>query len=111
MDKYLLIIQADTNDADYIYRFEEVTAADVCRLAAIMGEMRTAGPDLFDKKSVWYGTSEYCRESGPDEMYAEVLTEEELKWLESLVPYGEYGVNNFSAKAYLIAAGSVVIEV
>jgi hypothetical protein len=86
--KKLLIIKADTNDGDYIHticKIDEKEEALIRKVAKL----------LHSGHHNWE-TSEYCDER-PEEMYKDVLTQEEIETFDEYVPYGEHGVHTIAS--------------
>lgn len=85
--KTVLYVVADTNDADYITgEFPAVAEYDIQLIEKVSSVLKKGGHN-------WV-TSEYARVGeSPEEMYADVLTPEEIDQFEDFVPYGEYGIH------------------
>lgn len=92
MKKYLLVIKADTNDADYVYTVEEKTEKqlDIERLRRIAKAISTC------KANYNWCVGETFNEEfdvAPEELYKDVLSPEDIEWFDELRPHGEYGIH------------------
>jgi hypothetical protein len=106
MSKLVLIIKADTNDADYVISMHDVTKEQLAELEPIFKAI--AGFKPYKTKSEsgskwthdhnWPRGSEYMPrydlgEKDPKDIYAGILTEEQCEMFNDLAPYGEYGIH------------------
>ncbi len=82
-EQVLIVIKADTNDADYIHNIIE-RKIDVSRLKRIWEVVKNN-----DGSWPW---SEYCDETAY-EVYADRLSEDDIVWFENVLPYGEHGIH------------------
>ena len=89
---YELVIEADTNDADYITSTTEVTMDQIEKFKPIIEAIKN------NKGSHNWPAHEGVRKTVEDE-YPE-LDEELLDEFQDLVPNGEYGVHTISSIVY-----------
>lgn len=102
MPKYLLIIKADTNDADYVEETHEINEEDNFdfeRLKKIVGIVK-------EQKGHNWGIGEYCNnDEMPSVVYKDKLTKDEIEWFNDLAPHGGYGIHTIkSIKLYEITS-------
>ena len=99
-EMYLVIVEADTNDGDYIHSIFKTTKerAEECK-------------NIFTKiKESVISTSDY--HTPPEEMYKAVLTDLEFDVLEDCLPYGECGIHTIeSVSIYKVSEGGEEIYV
>ena len=116
MAKYKLIIEADTNDADYVSTINEITKDDLEKLYPVFDAIKNFKP--YNGKSVdkdcqfdherthnhnWpYGDEEYIPridlgEKTVEEIYADVLTPDQIELFTDLCPFGEYGIHTITS--------------
>lgn len=87
--KTLVIIKADTNDADYIHSIRKnLTKKEI-------GILEKAAPIIKANGGEW-PNSEYA-DSTPLELYDGQLTEEEIDYINDICPYGEYGIHSIES--------------
>lgn len=91
--KNLLIVSADTNDADYVYNITEVSNESLDQIIGIVKKINEA------KKSNFYGFP-WGKGEFVDVVYEEeydgILTDDEMEFLNDFVPYGEHGIHTVS---------------
>jgi hypothetical protein len=91
----LLIITADTNDADYItqqiYIKDEKELAEIKRILSIIktktNQLVKKGPNRHN-----WPTSDYSQDT-VGALYKGKLNEGEIEWFNQYVPYGEFGIH------------------
>ena len=93
--KKLLIIKADTNDADYITGICEIQPEDEQLIRKVAGVLRTESKKGCAGSHNWE-TSEYGDER-PEDMYEDVLTQDEIETFDGYVPYGEHGIHTIDS--------------
>jgi predicted DNA-binding transcriptional regulator YafY len=96
--KTLIIVEADTNDGDYVDRIKYLE--DLLHpeepVASLETIIKVAKAIKKSKQRHNWLTSDYKRdtEKRPEELYKNVLTEDEIDWFsQELTPYGEYGIH------------------
>ena len=97
---YYLIVVADTNDADYITRITRIDPNELVRVAPIAKAIKNCGYD-YNWPTNEFGTMAL------ELVYDGVLTKDDIKWFNTLVPYAEYGVHTIIGIEYLIASEKV----
>ena len=107
MSKLKLIIEADTNDADYISSINEIDLETLESLKPLFTAIKNFKPyTVVSKDMDWthdnnfpYGDGEYTPrldlgEKTVEEIYAEVVSPEILdNFKENFCPYGEHGIH------------------
>lgn len=88
MKKYI-IVEGDTNDADYIRERTLITDKELKELKPIIKAIKSCKKDHN-----W--SNEYSNES-VEEIYKGMLTEDQLELFEDYVPHGEYGVHTITS--------------
>jgi len=88
--KYLLIIKADTNDADYVESSNYIDESQLELVKRVIGAIKSV-----KAKENW-GTSEYASKSVID-TYEDILPVEDLECFDGWVPYGENGVHTIKS--------------
>ncbi len=87
---YELVIEADTNDGDYVTSTNEITAEQVEELKPILAAVKAnkghnwATGDIGDSSKEYEG----------------ILTEDQIEWFNDLVPHGEYGIHTIESVVY-----------
>lgn len=87
--KQLLIIVADTNDADYVTSQHYLHPSDIKRAKGIVAKLHKNGYN-------WV-THEYSSEELPETMYKGILHKSDIEWFGDLVPQGENGVHSITS--------------
>lgn len=96
--KKLLIIKADTNDADYIHEiipvegFVEESLPVIIKVAAAIKEYNAANAYGHN-----WDVSEYSRNKSPQEIYKGKLTEEEIEIFQEICPHGHDGIHTINS--------------
>lgn len=89
---YLLIITADENDADYVT--EENSIDDTFnfeRLEKVANAIKESKQrHNWDENP---GRDNKC----PEELYKNILTEEEIDWFDELIPHNENGIHTIKS--------------
>lgn len=92
--KQLLIIKADTNDADYVHSITEIKGY----LEEHLPTIRKVAQVIKDHKPQYtcsWGTSYNCSaDEHPREVYKGLLTEEEIDIFSDVCPSGENGIHS-----------------
>lgn len=91
MSRQLLVVKADTNDADYVTELTEgaFNLTLVKKVAKAIKECKT---------NMNWGTGEMCDgEDHPSVLYKGKLTEEEIEEFRDLCPSGEYGIHSIES--------------
>lgn len=86
--KNILIIKADTNDADYVYSINEVSNEEIQELKLIVKAVEEAKAPHGHN----WDTSDYT-DMGPKKLYEGKLTVEQMDLFSDYCPYGEYGIH------------------
>jgi len=99
--KKILIIKADTNDADYITAESLVTEEELEEYVLPVVKVLKARKKEYEKTNDWtlqhnWENSE-CGNTSPLEMYAEQLSEHQILNFEEYLPHGEYGIHTIES--------------
>lgn len=86
--KKILIIKADTNDADYVHRINEVTDKEIEQLKPIIKVIKNIEAEHGHN----WDNSEYG-DTPPEELYKDKLTREQIDLFNGYTPHGEYGIH------------------
>ena len=87
--QFELVIEADTNDADYVTRTTTVIQAEIDELKPIF--------DIIKSKHGKWETGDIGDSS---EEYKDLLTPQQIDWICDLVPHGEYGIHTIESVVY-----------
>lgn len=88
--KKILIIEADTNDADYVTSEHTITDKQVEELKSIIKVIKACEADCN-----WCSTG---YDDGPEVVYKGKLTDEQIELMSDLVPSGgEYGIHTITS--------------
>ena len=90
--EYVMIVEADENDADYVKGVQFVDEATKLRVEELFSRiknMKRCG-DVFN--------------SPPSEMYPE-LTPEEIEFINGVVPWGTYGIHTIECITFCLLSG------
>jgi len=98
MSEHLLIIKADTNDADYVHRIVNIEK----ELGKYYNEsLLKKVASAIQNSPIRYNwaNSEYCKnEDNPRKIYKDILTEDEIQEFEdNYCPFGEYGIHTIKS--------------
>jgi hypothetical protein len=103
LSKFKLIIKADTNDANYIQSVQDITQEELNALLPIFEAIKNFKPYItkgtgqseleWTHDHNWPGDGEYCPrtdlgEKYPAEIYAGILTEDQVELFNEYRPYG-----------------------
>lgn len=93
---YLVIIEADYNDGDYITRTHEIenieTVEEIARIY-----------NLIKPNHCQWGRGDAGYDCRPEDLYDGILTLDEIDFFNSYLPHGEYGIHTVdSVEAYEI---------
>jgi hypothetical protein len=92
----LVIVTADTNDADYVTQQQYIRdEKELVELKRILGIIKAKTKSMGKWSHNW-PTSDYVDQTVQD-LYKGVLTEEEIEWFSGYVPYGEFGVHTITS--------------
>ena len=94
--KYLVIVTADGNDADYQDRSEFIEPDQLPFVRKIAAAIKA-----YPERHNWTRDCDLGRgiygDKSLKEKYANVLTEEEIeKWIDEFMPYNEYGIHTIN---------------
>jgi hypothetical protein len=93
--KKVVIIEADTNDGDYITRNIELNNTRKCSGKFTEELIHKVCGALKDPRYRNWVTTEYIsdNEQEPKEMYKNKLTQDEIEIFNGEVPFGEHGIH------------------
>lgn len=93
--KKIVLIEGDTNDADYVTREEIVSEKDIEFLKKIGEALKNTPAQCYHN----WGNSDYCdKEESPYAMYKDVLTKKEIdNFNDNFCPYGEHGIHTIES--------------
>lgn len=89
MKKFQVSIRGDTNDADYITETSFMNEDELICLRKVA--------DAINKCSEshnWITFDDDARYPLPRELYANILTQDDIEWFGDLLPYGERGIHS-----------------
>lgn len=92
--KYIVIVKADTNDADYVENSCEILKEDIEDLYLIAKAIENC------KGRHNWETDDHSYECTPEKLYVDtgILTEEQVDWFnEYFTPYSEYGIHTIES--------------
>ena len=101
-----VIIQGDTNDADYIEQISEISEEDVERLKRIASVITD-----YNKQHTYghnWPLSEYVDENVED-LYGDKLSENDMSLMDELVPYGEDNIHSIRSIRILEVTADIKI--
>jgi hypothetical protein len=93
--KLYIVIEADTNDADYITEINEISAEELELIKPVVKAIKKHKGDYnwpnFEGRR--------GNEKSPEEIYVEsgLVTEEQFDTFSQYVPHGEYGVHTIES--------------
>jgi len=89
----LLVIKADTNDADYIHSLREnVNSADLAAIKRVWAVVSKYEGDYN------WGHSEYTDPADdPFKVYKDVLSANDIDTMSCYAPYGEHGIHTIES--------------
>lgn len=98
MKPYLIIVEADYNDADYVHKLSYVDPEDLNVFKNILQKIIIFNNGINRRGLIW-STSYESGEEKEIDIYTkqEVLTQEEVDIFNEYVPYGEYGVHSITS--------------
>ena len=85
-----MIIEADTNDADYITSEHEVEPEDLIKLQPVFDAIKAK---RFEEN---WPRHDYA-DGSPEELYKGILTQEQIDWFDGFRPYGEVGIHSINS--------------
>jgi hypothetical protein len=87
--KKIIIVKADCNDGDYLYNIiDNMSSEDFERFTKIADIIKNEGHN--------WDNSEYGQYT-PIVMYEGILTENDIEFFGSFLPYGEYGIHTIDS--------------
>lgn len=95
MKDYLLIIEADTDDGDYITQTVYLSAHKVRFLEPILKKVSAALATRYNDYN--WSNGGHREIANPKEIYKDLLKEEEIAEFENYVPYGQYGIHTITS--------------
>ena len=87
--KYILI-EADTNDADYISNVNPISDEDIEILRPIIEVIKNC-----KQRHNW--TTSECNNDSPNKLYKDLLTVDQIDIFSEYAPYGEYGIHTIES--------------
>lgn len=102
--KQVIIIKADTNDADYIT--EETLVTDpkqieiVTKMARLLKEFKPYKSGTWTHSSNFPWNDNVREDLGAkpaEEIYKGLMPEEDLEYFKDMCPYGEYGIHTIES--------------
>lgn len=112
MKKYL-IVQADTNDGDYVTKKTEINDKDLSKFRSILDKVEREETVYYDKRTPIYGKSTSIKWATLDIADSELweqhpeLTEKECDFVGNYIPNGEYGVHTIESIDILEVANEI----
>jgi len=98
MSKLLMIITADTNDADYITSEHWIKKEELPLIKKVWKVVKNSVKQRGQGDYNWItGDIASSRDIGPYEKYKDVLTTEELDTFSEYLPHGEYGIHTIES--------------
>ena len=101
MMKKVVIIEADTNDADYTSQETIINSEQEALIRRVVGVILEHFPS--GKWGHNWPTGEY-ENTTPDELYCGVLSMNDIEEFDEYVPYGEYGVHTIKSVRIVVIA-------
>jgi len=86
---YRLTIVGDTNDADYVTSVSKISDED-------LEDVVKPVVDVLKKRHNW-NLNEYCSSPEPAELYAGLLTQEQIEIFNELCPQGEHRIHSITS--------------
>lgn len=90
--KLVLIIEADTNDADYITSEHEVTEEQLTALQPVFDAIKNCDADYN-----WFRMNNSSGELEPEDVYEGILTQEQIDMFDNYRPYSEDGIHTINS--------------
>jgi hypothetical protein len=104
ISRYEVVLKADTNDGDYVTSTSTVDVTAILKLESIIRNLKAAG----EAYSITWGRGDMMgKDNDPRELYKDVLTSEEIEWLDEMLPFGEYGIHTIESIVYYEAPAKV----
>lgn len=95
MSDYLIVIKADHNDADYVYKMIEVSAKEYKEVKKLLVKISEALRNCKEDHN--WPNSEYV-DGTPEKLYKGILTDSEIdSFDDSYIPYSEYGIHTIES--------------
>lgn len=110
----LIVIKADTNDADYVYSMhEEGDQECLDRLKKIWEIVKEGGVEKRGTKHNWPWADYYLEDEPltdtPKKLYEGVLSEDDIDFFEEYLPYGEDGIHSVKAITFYEFHNKVIL--
>lgn len=104
-----IVIEADTNDGDYITKISKISDEDIILLKPVIDQLKLK--KLREPLSPNWVTSEYSRYENPHDMYVKtgLLTKEQVDIFGGYIPRGEAGVHTIESIRYLIVTDDIKV--
>lgn len=100
--KLLLIIEADTNDADYVTEMTEVTPETLEPLLPIFTAIKDMTVKHQTDRNHYNWPNSECASDTVESVYEDILTEEQIELFNEYTPYGEYGIHTIKSIKVLV---------
>ena len=98
MSKLLMIITADTNDADYVTSENWIDKDSLPVIKKVWKVVKNSVKQRGQGEYNWItGDLRSSNDQGPYERYKDVLTQEELDIFSEYLPHGEYGIHTIES--------------
>jgi hypothetical protein len=101
MEKYELVIKADTNDGDYVTSTTAVSEETIEKLKPIVEAIKAKG-----RRHNW-PRHEYG-DSNVETLYPE-LTRDQIELFDDLRPYGEHGIHTIESVVYYLIPDKTIL--
>jgi len=92
--KYLLVIEGDTNDGDYVTENTIITEKDLEEIKPIVKAIKAYTKKNKDEHN-WF--TQESQNDTAEEKYSDIYETKAFKKFENYVPYGEYGVHTIES--------------
>ena len=92
--KMSLEVVADTNDADYVTARKKITEEQLKELEPVFKAIKK-------KKGHSWETTDWGTQ--PEDMYRDILTDDQIAMFQEFCPHGEYGIHTIESIKVLIA--------
>jgi hypothetical protein len=88
----VLLIKADTNDADYVISENIIKDDELEKILHIIDVVKTKTASMTGWSRHNWPWGEYS-DNTPSELYEGLLTEDEIEMFQEYLPYGEFGIH------------------
>ncbi len=94
--KYLIVVEGDTNDADYISNVGNIAENEI----EIIKKVASAIKSYDEEHKYGHNWPMFCDNNdmpAPYEIYKDILTEDDIECMDGYIPYGEYGIHSIKS--------------